>query len=58
MEEKKKLFAELLKGLTDEQKEKVKACKDGKELTTLLGEMGFALPDEALDAVAGGTEKP
>ncbi len=51
------LFAELLEGLTDEQKEKAKACRDGKELIALLGEMGVALPDEALDAVAGGTQK-
>ena len=58
MDEKKNgLFAELLKGLTDEQKEKVKACRDGKELIALLGEMGVVLPDEALDAVAGGTEQ-
>ena len=49
---------EMLKGiyddLTDEQKEKAKACKTIDELTALLGEMGIALPDELLDAAAGG----
>lgn len=43
-----------LNSLTDEQKEKVKACKDMNELTALLGQMGVELPDELLDAVAGG----
>ena len=56
-EKKKREFAELLNGLTDEQKEKAKACRDGKELIALLDEMGVALPEEALDAVAGGTEQ-
>jgi len=44
----------ILNGLTDEQKEKVKACKDVNKLVAKLGEMGAALPDELLDAVAGG----
>ena len=51
-------LADALKGiydsLTDEQKEKAKACKDMNELTALLGQMGVELPDELLDAVAGG----
>lgn len=47
-------MAEILEGLTDEQKEKVRACKDLNELPALLGEMGIALPDELLDSVAGG----
>lgn len=49
---------ELLKGiydsLTGEQKEKVKACKTMDELMKLAGQEGIELPDEALDAVAGG----
>ena len=49
---------EALKGLwdslTDEQKEKAKACKSMDELAALAGQMGVELPDEALDAVAGG----
>ncbi len=47
-------MTEILNGLTDEQKEKVKACKDTNELVAKLGEMGVALPDELLDAAAGG----
>ena len=49
---------EVLKGiygsLTDEQKEKVKACKTMDELVKFAGEEGIELPDEVLDAVAGG----
>ena len=49
---------EALKGiwvsLTDEQKEKAKACKTPDELTLLAGKEGIELPDELLDAVAGG----
>lgn len=55
MDEKMK---EALKGiiekLTDEQKEKVSACKDADELMELLGEWGVELPDEMADQVAGG----
>ena len=56
MESKK--TAELLKSiwenLTDEQKEKAKACKTADELIKLAGEEGIELPDEALEAVSGG----
>ena len=55
MDEKMK---EALKGiyenLTEEQKEKAKACKSMDELMTLAGEWGVELPDEMLDAVGGG----
>ena len=56
MEEKKliALLRDTFHTLTDDQKEKVRACKDLNELTALLGEMGVELPDELLDAVAGG----
>ena len=47
-------MAEILNGLTDEQKEKAKACKTPKELIALLGEMGVAQPDELLEAISGG----
>ena len=47
-------MTELVNGLTDEQKEKIKACKDLDELTALLGEMGVELPDELLNEVPGG----
>ena len=40
--------------LTDEQKEKAKTCKSWDELTALAGKEGIELPDEVLDAVAGG----
>ncbi len=40
--------------LTDEQKEKAKQCETMEELTTLAGKEGIELPDEVLDAVAGG----
>lgn len=40
--------------LTDEQKAKAKACKSMEELTVLAGKEGIELPDEMLDAVAGG----
>ncbi len=59
MEDKKKL-EELLKSiwdsLTDEQKKQAKACKSEAELLELAGKAGIELPDEALDAVAGGVE--
>ena len=48
-------MAELLNGLTDAQKEKAKACQTMEELTAFLGGLGIALPDELLDAAAGGT---
>lgn len=51
-------LAEVLKGiwdaLTDEQKEKAKACKTMDELMMLAGKEGIELPNEALDKVAGG----
>jgi hypothetical protein len=51
-------LAEALEGiwdsLTDEQKEKAKACETLDELTALAGKEGVELPDELLDAVAGG----
>ncbi|MBQ9459560.1 MAG: hypothetical protein IJU66_06460 [Oscillospiraceae bacterium] len=49
---------ETLKGiwdsLTDEQKEKAKACKSMDELTALASKEGVELSDEALDMVSGG----
>ncbi len=49
---------ETLKGiwdsLTDEQKEQAKACETLDELAALAASAGIELPDEALDAVAGG----
>ena len=50
----KEAFKGIYDNLTDEQKEKAKACKTMDELMTLAGEWGVELPDEVLDAVAGG----
>ena len=48
------LRAEIFNSLTDEQKQRFLACKDGEELRSLLSEMNVALPDEVLNAVSGG----
>ena len=45
---------ELLKGLTPEQIEKVRSCKDQQELLKLAREEGIELNDEQLEAVNGG----
>ena len=45
---------EIYDSLTDEQKEKAKKCKTMDELVKLAAEEGVELPDEAIDAVAGG----
>ena len=45
---------ELLKGLTEEQIAKVKACKNQEELLTLAKEEGIELTEEQLEAVSGG----
>ena len=45
---------ELLKGLTEEQIEKVKACKNTEELLALVKAEGIQLTDEQLEAVSGG----
>ena len=50
-EEMKKVF----ENLTDEQKEQVKACKSPDEFMKLAGEWGIELPDEVLNAAAGGS---
>ena len=53
---------ELLMGiydsLTDEQKEKARACRTVDELVAFAGKEGIELPDEALDMVAGGARQP
>ena len=45
---------DLLKGLTDEQITKVKACKGSEELLALAKKEGIELSDEQLAAVSGG----
>jgi len=56
MEEKKhrKTLKEIYDSLTDEQKEKAKACKSVDELVRLAGEERIELPDELMNTVAGG----
>ena len=45
---------ELLKGLTEEQIAKVKACKNTEEMLAVAKEEGVELTDEQLEAVSGG----
>jgi len=46
--------ADLLKGLTEEQISKVKACKSQAEILELAKKEGVQLTDEQLEAVSGG----
>ena len=48
---------ELLKGLTQEQIEKVNACNSQEELLKLAKDEDIELTDEQLDAVSGGCGK-
>ena len=45
---------ELLKGLTEEQIAKVRACRDSHDLLQLAKDEGVELTDEQLKAVSGG----
>ena len=45
---------ELLKDLTPEQLERVKACKNNEEILSLAKKEGFELTEEQLEAVSGG----
>lgn len=45
---------ELLKGLTEEQIAKVKACKSKEEVLDFAKEEGIELTEEQLKAVSGG----
>ncbi len=47
---------ELWDSLTDEQKEKARACKSLDELMKLAGEEKIELPDDMLKAVSGGMQ--
>lgn len=49
-----RVLAEIWDSLTDEQKARAKQCGSIDELTALAGEIGIELPNEILDAVAGG----
>ena len=52
------VLKDIYNSLTDEQKEKAKACKTIDELMEFAGKEGLELPDELLDAVAGGYGDP
>lgn len=45
---------ELLKGLSEEQIAKVRACKNSEELLALAKAEGVELTDEQLAAISGG----
>lgn len=45
---------ELLKGLSEEQIAKVKACKNSDEILKIAKSEGVELSEEQLDAVTGG----
>lgn len=45
---------ELLKGLTEEQIAKVKACDDVRDLVQLAKDEGVELSEEQLNAISGG----
>lgn len=45
---------ELLRGLSDEQFEKARACKTSEELLQLAMDEGVELNDDQLEAVSGG----
>jgi hypothetical protein len=45
---------ELLKGLTEEQKAKIKNCKSGQEILEIAKQEGTELNDDQLEAVSGG----
>ena len=57
-QEMKELLGNVIASLSDEQKEKVKACETVDQLMGQLGEMGVELPDELLDLVGGGLNMP
>ena len=46
--------SDLLKGLTEEQIEKVKGCKNAEEILALAKAEGVELTDEQLQVVSGG----
>ena len=48
------LLKDIWGSLTDEQKENAKKCKSMDEFMSYAGKEGIELPDELLDAVAGG----
>ena len=55
----KKLFQEIFAQLTDEQKAKVRECKNMDEIIALANESDYVLSEEVLDSIAsGGCDDP
>ena len=50
----KEVIKSIYDGLTDEQKEKAKACENPDDLMKLLDEWGMELPDELVAIISGG----
>jgi hypothetical protein len=48
------MISDLLKGLTEEQIEKVKGCKNAEEILAIAKAEGVELTEEQLEAVSGG----
>ena len=48
------ILGRVIASLTEEQKEKAKACETADQLIALLGDLGVELPDELLEDVGGG----
>ncbi|MBR5088883.1 MAG: hypothetical protein IK093_05605 [Ruminiclostridium sp.] len=53
----KEKYADFIAGLSDEDKAKVDACKTVGELTALAQNAEGELPDDVVEAVAGGGSK-
>ena len=47
-----------IKNLPPELQEKARSCKSTEELLSLAGDEAVKLPDEALEAIAGGKGSP
>ncbi|MBR5088885.1 MAG: hypothetical protein IK093_05615 [Ruminiclostridium sp.] len=53
----KEKYADFIAGLSEEEKAKVEACKTVEELTVLVKNAEGVLPDEIVEAVAGGKDE-
>ena len=51
---KKMVDPKYLENLTDEQKEKLKNCRDVNEVMALVDEEGYEMDEEQMAAVSGG----
>ena len=51
------MMKSVLDSLSDEQKKKIRPCKNAEEIRSLVADVLSEVPDEALDAVAGGIKE-